>query len=285
MKVYYECASCFLRQSREALDLATADETLKMDTTQEINKILCKEFKKGAVSNIIGTEIHRLIKKRTNNPDPYYKERKTSKKIAKKYLPLIKDVLKDDDSLEGYIKAAIIGNLLDFGALGVDVDTEALIKKTMNNGLAVNHVDELESALKNTNNLLYLADNVGEIAFDKLLIKKLREYDMKITVALKEKPILNDACVEDGLEIGLNKFADLVSIGTDSIGIIHTETSKDFKKIFEHAEIVIAKGLGNYEGLTEMKNDKPIFCLLNAKCNPVAKDIGVNLGDNVIIML
>jgi len=285
MKVYYECASCFLRQAREALDLATSDESLKMDVTTDITKVLCSKFHDKAVNNVIGTEIHRLIKNRTNNNDPYQNEREICNDIAMKYLPVIKEAVKTEDDLESYIKASIIGNLLDFGALGVDVDTEALINKTMHNGLAVNHVDKLESALKNAKNVLYLADNVGEIIFDKILIKKLKDYDVNITVALKEKPILNDACVEDALKIGLGEFADLKSIGTDSIGIIYPETSEEFKEIFNNADMIIAKGLGNYEGLTELESDKPIFCLLNAKCNPVAKDIGVNMGDNVILML
>jgi len=285
MKVYYECASCFLRQAREALDLATSDESLKMDVTTDITKVLCSKFHDNAVNNIIGTEIHRLIKNRTNNNDPYQNEREICNDIAMKYLPVITEAVKTEDNLESYIKASIIGNLLDFGALGVDVNTEALINKTMHNGLAVNHVDKLESALKNAKNVLYLADNVGEIIFDKILIKKLKDYDVNITVALKEKPILNDACVEDALKIGLDEFADLKSIGTDSIGIIYPETSEEFKEIFNNADMIIAKGLGNYEGLTELESDKPIFCLLNAKCNPVAKDIGVNMGDNVILML
>ena len=285
MKVYYECASCFLRQAREALDLATSDESLKMDVTTDITKVLCSKFHDNAVNNIIGTEIHRLIKNRTNNNDPYQNEREICNDIAMKYLPVITEAVKTEDNLESYIKASIIGNLLDFGALGVDVNTEALINKTMHNGLAVNHVDKLESALKNAKNVLYLADNVGEIIFDKILIKKLKDYDVNITVALKEKPILNDACVEDALKIGLGEFADLKSIGTDSIGIIYPETSEEFKEIFNNADMIIAKGLGNYEGLTELESDKPIFCLLNAKCNPVAKNIGVNMGDNVILML
>jgi len=285
MKVYYECASCFLRQAREALDLATSDESLKMDVTTDITKVLCSKFHDKAVNNVIGTEIHRLIKNRTNNNDPYQNEREICNDIAMKYLPVIKEAVKTEDDLESYIKASIIGNLLDFGALGVDMDTEALINKTMHNGLAVNHVDKLESALKNAKNVLYLADNVGEIIFDKILIKKLKDYDVNITVALKEKPILNDACVEDALKIGLDEFADLKSIGTDSIGIIYPETSEEFKEIFNNADMIIAKGLGNYEGLTELESDKPIFCLLNAKCNPVAKNIGVNMGDNVILML
>ena len=285
MKVYYECASCFLRQAREALDLATSDESLKMDVTTDITQVLCNKFHDKAVNNVIGTEIHRLIKNRTNNNDPYQNEREICNDIAMKYLPVITEAVKTEDNLESYIKASIIGNLLDFGALGVDVNTEALINKTMHNGLAVNHVDKLESALKNAKNVLYLADNVGEIIFDKILIKKLKDYDVNITVALKEKPILNDACVEDALKIGLGEFADLKSIGTDSIGIIYPETSEEFKEIFNNADMIIAKGLGNYEGLTELESDKPIFCLLNAKCNPVAKNIGVNMGDNVILML
>lgn len=285
MKVYYECASCFLRQAREALDLATNDESLKMKVTKDIIKILHDEFRINAVNNVIGTNMHRLIKNETKNNDPYHNEREICNDIAFKYLPEIKDEIKKDNSLESYIKASIIGNLLDFGALGVNVDTDALIKKTMQNGLAINHADKLDSELKNAKNILYLADNVGEIVFDKLLIGKLKEYDVNITIGLKEKPILNDACVEDALKIGMDEYAELKSIGTDSIGIIYYETSNEFKEIFENSDLVIAKGLGNYEGLTELKTDKPIFCLLNAKCNPVAKDVGVNLGENVILKL
>ncbi|MGZ7048140.1 MAG: ARMT1-like domain-containing protein, partial [Methanobacterium sp.] len=129
-------------------------------------------------------------------------------------------------------------------------------------------------------------DNNGEIVFDKLFIQKLTEYDVDVTVALKEKPILNDACVEDAEQIGLYKVAKLVSTGTDSIGIIYGDMSDEFKEIFNKADVVIAKGLGNYEGLTAMElGTKPVFCLLNAKCGPIARDIGVNIGDNVVIKL
>ena len=145
---------------------------------------------------------------------------------------------------------------------------------------------ELENALKSSNNVLYLADNIGEIVFDKILIKKIKEYDVDVTVALKEKPILNDACIEDALKIGLDKVAKLTSTGTDSIGIIEDDLSAEFMKIFHKSDMVIAKGLGNYEGLGEMDlKDKPVFCLLNAKCRPVSRDIGVELGDNIVLKL
>jgi len=286
MKVHYECAACFLRQTREALDLATENESLKMEITEIVMKIVSKKFRKGAVSNIIGTEVHRNIKELTGNNDPYSRERETSNDIALEFLPQVEGVLGDGKNLKNYIKVAIAGNVLDFGALGLEIDMESLIVNTMEKNPTLDHSNELEKELKNSKTVLYLADNIGEIVFDKIFIEKIKEYDVEVTVALKEKPILNDACINDALKIGLNKVAKLTSTGTDSIGIIEGDVSTEFMEIFNKSDMIIAKGLGNYEGLGEMNlMDKPVFCLLNAKCRPVAREIGVELGDNVVLKL
>jgi uncharacterized protein with ATP-grasp and redox domains len=286
MKVHYECAACFLRQTREALDLATENESLKMEITEIVMKIVSKKFRKGAVSNIIGTEVHRNIKELTGNNDPYSRERETSNDIALEFLPQVERVLGDGKNLKNYIKVAIAGNVLDFGALGLEIDMESLIVNTMEKNPTLDHSNELENELKKSKTVLYLADNIGEIVFDKIFIEKIKEYDVEVTVALKEKPILNDACINDALKIGLNQIAKLTSTGTDSIGIIEGDVSKEFMEIFNKSDMIIAKGLGNYEGLGEMDLiDKPVFCLLNAKCRPVAREIGVELGDNVVLKL
>ena len=286
MKVYYECAPCFLRQAKEALDLATDNQSLKMEIMEELVGVVYSDFHKEAVSNVVGTKIHRIIKDRTGNEDPYLLEKRKGNEIALKFLPKIKEILNKKDGLETYVKAAITGNLIDFGALGVNFDVERGITQNMEKELALNQVPELENELKSAKSVLYLADNSGEIVFDKLLIEKLKDYDVDITVALKEKPILNDAGIEDALQIGLDEVAKLVSTGTDSIGILYADMSEEFKKIFEEADLVISKGLGNYEGLTEMElGDKPVFCMFNAKCTPVAKSAGVNLRDNVVLRL
>ena len=286
MKVHYECASCFLRQAREALDLATDDDDLKMQVTEKTNKILCSEFKKGAVANEIGTRIHRTIKRETGNSDPYHDLREKSDDIAMQFLPQVEKILEEDKSLKNYLKAAIAGNVLDFGALGLESDIEGLVMSTVEKDLSIDHSPQLEMELKKAKNVLYLADNVGEIVFDKLLIKKIHEYDVEVTVALKKDPILNDACIKEALDVGLDEVAHLTTTGTDSIGVIYHDLSDDFKQEFEDADLVIAKGLGNYEGLGEMDmGDKPVFCLLNAKCRPIARDIGVELGDNVVLKL
>lgn len=286
MKVYYQCAPCFLRQAKEALDLATKDQSVKMEIMEEIAQIVGSDFRRDAVSNEVGTKIHRTIKDKTGNEDPYIIEKQKGNEIALKFLPQIKEIIKVDNMLESYVKAAIVGNIIDFGALGVNYDIENGIINNMKSDIALNHVDKLEKELKSSNNVLYLADNNGEIVFDKLLIEKLKEYDVDIIVALKEKPILNDATVEDAVKIGLDEVAELISTGTDSIGIIYGDISKEFREIFNNAGMIISKGLGNYEGLTAMNlGNKPVFVLLNAKCEPVAKDIGVNIGDNVVLKL
>jgi uncharacterized protein with ATP-grasp and redox domains len=286
MKVHYECAACFLRQAREALDLATSDESLKMDVMVNITRILGESFHQGAVSNELGTRVHRIIKRRTGNNDPYLQQRNKCNLIALKFLPTIEKILKEDNSIKNYIKATIAGNVIDFGALGLETDIDELIIETMLKDLAIDHSAQLEKALHKAHNVLYLADNIGEIVFDKLLLEQIKGYDVKVTVALKEKPILNDACIIDALKIGLNEVAELTSIGTDSIGVIYDDLSAEFKEIFNNSDLVIAKGLGNYEGLDEMNlKDKPVFSLLNAKCLPVARNIGIELGDNVVLKL
>jgi uncharacterized protein with ATP-grasp and redox domains len=92
--------------------------------------------------------------------------------------------------------------------------------------------------------------------------------------------------MKEALEVGLDEVAKLTTIGTDSVGVIYQDLSEEFKQKFKEADLIIAKGLGNYEGLDEMQlGDKPIFCLLNAKCEPIARDIGVKKGDSVVLML
>ncbi len=286
MKVYYQCAPCFLRQAREALDMATTDDELKLKIMEQTTQIVGESFHKGAVSNKIGTRIHRNIKKETGNEDPYQIQKEKCNQIAQQFLPAIKKLLKKDNSLKNHLKAAITGNIIDFGALGLETDIEALIIETMQKDLAVDHSHQLEEELQKAQKVLYLVDNIGEIVFDKLLLEKIKEYKVEVMVALKEKPILNDACIPDALEIGLDEIAELTSIGTDSIGVVYNEFSPEFMDKFNQAELIIAKGLGNYEGLDEVDlKDKPVFCLLNAKCRPIALNIGVEVGDNVILKI
>ncbi len=283
MKISYECGACFLRQAREAMDLATDDDDLKIEINGEIFKFLAKTFKKGTNSNKTGSYIHNLIKEKTNCHDPYVNEKRLGNEIALKYLPLAQDILDENDSLENRVKIAIVGNILDFGAFELSEDIEKLIKDSLNKDLAVKDIDSFENALKKYDNVLYLVDNTGEIVFDKLLLSKIQEYDLDITIAVKSQPILNDACMEDAISTGLNEFGEIVEIGAGTVGYVDSEISDEFREIFNAHEFVISKGMGNYEGLTEIDlSEKEVFFLLCAKCGTIAKDIGVNFQDMLL---
>lgn len=283
MKISYECGPCFLRQAREALDLSTDDEALKMEVIGEIFQFLSNNFKEGTNSNSTGSAMHNLIKQKTGCIDPYRKEKIKGNEIALKYLPEVKRIIDDDDSLENYVKIAIIGNILDFGAFTLDDDVESVIRSSLKKDLAVKDIDEFESSLKAHDKVLYLVDNTGEIVFDKLLLAKIKEYGLDITIAVKSQPILNDACMAEALDAGLDEFGEIVEIGCGTVGYVDSEISDKFREIFNSHKFIISKGMGNYEGLTEIDlSGKDIYFLLCAKCNTISRDIGVNLHDMLI---
>lgn len=283
MKISYECGPCFLRQAREALDLSTDDEVLKMEVIEEIFKYLSQNFHENTNSNNTGSTMHEIIKKKTGCRDPYYNEKIESNRLALKYLPDVKKILDEDDSLENYVKIAIIGNILDFGAFTLDDDIESVIKTSLQKELAVKDIDEFENSLKANDKVLYLVDNTGEIVFDKLLLNKIGEYGLDITIAVKSEPILNDACMAEALDAGLDEFGEIVEIGAGTVGYVDSKISDEFRQIFDSHKFIISKGMGNYEGLTEIDlSSKEIYFLLCAKCNTISRDIGVNLHDMLL---
>ncbi|MBE2899706.1 hypothetical protein DNK57_02535 [Methanothermobacter thermautotrophicus] len=286
MKVYYECAPCFLRQAREALDLATDDEELKIRVMENILELLSERFRRGQVSNELGTRMHRLIKDMTGSEDPYREEKRRCNEIAWRFLPAVREYLEAHSDLESHVRVAITGNIIDFGALGLDFDHDRGIHESLRAPLRINHVPILEERLRDASEVLYLLDNTGEILFDRPLIEKLAEYGVSVKVAVKGEPILNDACMEDALEAGLDEVAEIVTTGTDSVGIVYGDLSDEFRRMLDETELVIAKGMGNYEGLTEVSDgSRDIFCLLNAKCSAIARDLGVDVGDNVAVKI
>ena len=283
MKVSYECGPCFLRQAREAMDLACDDEMLKLEIMNDILNFLADNFSKDTNSNRTGSMMHNIIKSKTGCEDPYFKEKIEGNEIAVKYLPDVKNILKENDSLENYVKIAIIGHILDFGAFTLDDDIDAIIKDSLNEDLAIKDIGEFEDSLKKHDKVLYLVDNPGEIVFDKLLMAKIKEYGMDITIAVKSEPILNDACMKEALEAGLDELGEIVEIGAGTVGYVDSEISDEFREIFNAHEFIISKGMGNYEGLTEIDlSDKEVYFLLCAKCNTIARDIGVNLKDMLL---
>lgn len=283
IKVGYECGPCFLRQAREAAELSTDDADLRFKIIQDVLAYVGENFDKGLSSNATGSRIHQYVKKETGCFDPYLDEKRKSNALAISLLPKLREILKGDDSLETFVKIAIVGNILDFGTFELGTDFESMILEGLNKELTINHIAELEKALNKYDEVLYLVDNAGEIVFDKLLLEKIREYDVNITVAVKEKPIINDACMKDAIETGLDDIARLITTGSDSVGIVESMVSDEFLEYFRKSPFVISKGMGNFEGITEMDIEgQDIFVLLCTKCPAISKYLGIKEGSHIL---
>lgn len=244
---------------------------------------MAENFNECSQPNKIATEVNQYIKRKTGCADAYFKQKQTSNEIALSIMPNVREILKTDDSLEMHVKVAIVGNILDFGAYGVNTDFETLISDSLGKNLSINDIDEFERALNCHDDVLYLVDNSGEIVFDRLLIEKIREYDVDVIVAVKSSPIVNDACTKEAVEAGLDKFGEIVTVGCDSGGIVEEMFSYEFRKIFDESEFIISKGMANYEGLTEMNlKNKDVFALLCSKCMPISRNLSVDITSFVL---
>ena len=288
MKIRPECVTCITRQVVDAAREITDDEKIQFKLVKDCLGVIREVYGEGAVPAWMGTTVHRYLKKISGNDDPYKRLKDVANKIALNYLEKIKVYVEVDDDLERLrrkVKAAIAGNVIDFGPYSTDIDIVSKIKETIEGDLKVDYSKELLEDLKSSKKVFYICDNAGEIVFDRILIEEIKNYVDEVVVAVKGKPILNDATLEDAKIVGIDKIAKIITTGSDIIGVILEECSEEFLKEFESSDLIVAKGMGNYESLTEYGNriKKPIYYILKAKCMPVAENIGVKVGDNVLL--
>ena len=145
--------------------------------------------------------------------------------------------------------------------------------------LSSSHTEELRTAINNAKQILYLGDNAGEIVFDKLFIEHLPKE--KIIFAVRGKPVINDATMKDAEDIGLTDILKVIDNGSGYPGTVLQSCSEEFQEVFNGADLIISKGQGNYETLSE--NRQNIFFLLKIKCDIVARDLNGNVGDFVVL--
>ncbi|HEC50118.1 MAG TPA: DUF89 family protein, partial [Candidatus Desulfofervidus auxilii] len=195
------------------------------------------------------------------------------------YPMLEKKVKTANDPFTTAVRLSLAGNMIDFGARpGEKIDIEKEINGALKAPLDKQALEKFKKAVTQAQNILFLGDNAGEVVFDKLLVQEIGP--QKITYVVKKKPIINDATLEDAEIVNLTKIVKVIDNGTDFPGTVLSACSKTFINIYEKADLVIAKGQGNYETLNDVK--KPIVFLLKIKCPVIAKDIKRNVGDLVI---
>ena len=231
-----------------------------------------------AIPPEIGREAYRIISEITGIRDPFADIKKENTQKALSLYPHLKErIALSEDRLEMAVRMSIAGNVIDFGA-NADFDLDKDLDVLLSQPMAVNDYRAFCHVLKRVGKVLFIADNAGETVFDRLLIEEMGK---PVVYVVREKPIINDAIRQDALDAGIDKVAEIVSSGTDAPGTILGLCSEHFLKIFRSADLIISKGQGNYEGISE--DARPAFFLLKAKCAVIARDIGVKEGSLILM--
>jgi uncharacterized protein with ATP-grasp and redox domains len=278
MKLAADCYECLRRLIYQAANLATDDASLRQKATEEAVKLLDNEFSYNQVSIVIATKINRVVREITHNPDPYRAMKEREMTIARELYPELKSRYKED--LRGYLRLAAAANIIDFFREPDSIKED--IRKPAN--FAVDDSEWLEERLKEAGKVLYLADNAGELYFDQPLVNWMKQFTRVIYV-VKPSPVQDDLTLEDVRRSGMEgEFGEVISTGIDSPGIVFSLASAHFKREFESADLIFAKGMGHYEALSELLPKGKFFYCLMAKCQPVAESLGVGLNSYVAML-
>ncbi len=290
MKVSLECAHCLLARAVNQIRLATDDPDLQMRVVTAMLQFLADNFSPGAVPSHIGTGRDLLVQEMTGK-DPYAELKRESNAMALEILPELMALVADaDDERMRFRRAALTAaaaNAIEFDVSGRHFSLDELrhILDNVEHDLAVDQVDELMALCRDVPSVLYLLDNAGEIVLDIVLISEIRRLGPRVTAVVKGGPVLNDATMEDAREVGLHDYVDeVIDTGAQSIGVDLGRSSEAFRRRLASAPLVVAKGMGNYESLTEVELGCPVVHILRTKCIPVAEHIGVPRNCNVILV-
>jgi len=281
MKTYMECVPCQVRQAYEASGFATDDGALRESILREALRMIA-EVRMDQSPPHMATAIHRMIRERTGCADPYRAMKDRFNLLALDLLGEMKERARSfARPFEAAVRLAIAGNIIDFGAPGTpgEKGLRDTIEQALSCALFGPPPDSLREAAERAGSILVLGDNAGEIVFDRLLLEALPAG--KCAYAVKGAPVINDATRDDAREAGLADLAEVIDNGSDAPGTVLEWCSPGFQRRFADADVVIAKGQGNYETLSGAARPN-LFFLLKAKCPVVARHIGCRIGDFVI---
>ncbi len=266
-----------MRQALETGKIATDDLDKQGEALKQVADLL-SDINFTDTPLTVSHKAQRIVRKITGVNDPYEDLKKESNREAMDMYPKLKEkVTNSEDTFYTASKLAVAGNIIDVGP-GHEFEIEETIERVLDSDFSMNHYDRLKDDVEDADEIFYLADNAGEIVFDRIFLEEMEEKD--ITLFVRSGPVLNDVTVEDAKSVGLDEISEIRTIknGGQVAGL--DEISEDFFKKLKGADVVISKGQGNYEAFSEV--DANIFYMLMAKCPLVARDIGVEEGDIVI---
>jgi uncharacterized protein with ATP-grasp and redox domains len=280
MKTCLDCLPCFVRQTLDASRQVSDDPSFHEEAVRNLFRSLA-DADWNDPPPVIAQRIHRTLREQTGIADPYLEQKRVHNELALHLLPTLrKDVEASGDPLISASHFAIAGNIIDLGAKSGLSESDVLhaIEHAAEEPLE-GDIESFRKAVAEAKSILYLADNAGEIVFDRLLIEQLGPE--RITLAVRGGPILNDALEEDARTAGLTSLVPTIGNGSDVPGTDMTQCSAEFRALFNSADLIISKGQGNFETLSD--SPRRIFFLFKVKCPMVAQTCGRPLGAHVLM--
>lgn len=277
MRTYYDCLPCFMRQALDVVKIATSDPLAQEELLRRIIRCV-SDIDLSASPPAMATEIHRIVKRVTGKADPYLRIKQRCNGFALEMYPSMKNlILESEDPLATALRLSIAGNIIDFG-VGSPVAEEAVhetVNASLDAPLDEGLIENFKKQIAQADSIVYLGDNAGEIVFDRLFIEQLPAE--KITFVVRGEPVINDITIDDARAVGLDEIVSVIDNGWDAPGTILERCSAELVEKFNSADLVISKGQGNFETLSD--ESRNIFYLLKAKCPVVASHLNCSVGD------
>lgn len=271
MKVKPYCFSCLKDLAKDVAFLTKAGDELLEACYALIDRRCTQE----ACPPDIANEMLRLMRERTGVNDPYQHRKVEEFDHALAAAPWIARFF--GPSLEGVLKCAVMGNSVD-----VFVEPDYDMERFVFSG----NIEKIDDEISRTGRqVLIFADNIGEFLFDLPLIKHLEERGKKVFYAVKQGPAQNDVCLADVERFGLERwFSNFIPTGADSVGIKKEEMSAQVCTLWEGDGLVIAKGMGNYETISEFDHERKVVYVMKLKCAAVAESVNESMGQYIAII-
>jgi uncharacterized protein with ATP-grasp and redox domains len=283
MKTSEKCLVCFQRQAAEACAMAGLSPDQQARATDAVKQKIAS-FPTDHPPVEMAADIHALVRSLAGADDPYWSVKCDSNEVCRSCLPLLYETLAWSlDPFSTAVKLAIAGNVIDFGAYAVRPLSRREVVRTMadvlSQPLSGDPLDRLVMAAEKAASILYIGDNAGECFFDRLLLERLPAH--KLIYAVRGRPVLNDATLDDARAAGVEAVCPVIDTGDSAPGVVLDRCSPAFRNVFEKSELVVAKGQGNYESLSG-RTDRAYAFVTKVKCDVIANDIGFPTGSNVV---
>jgi hypothetical protein len=282
-----ECVPCLIR--RVLFEAEEVDGPTTVEAVRNASEMLGELFGEGVCSATVATQVHRATYDILGTRDPYQALKRRSNEVGLDLYPAAEKFVKaSKNPLRDAFLCSIVGNVLDFG-IGTGYDDPDKLKKEFRNllseGLGHDDTPRVKFILKKAEQVIYLGDNCGEIVLDRLALKELKKFDIDLTLVVKEEPILSDATKKDISGLGMEKLVDrIVEAPGFAVGLDLDSLSGPFGKMLRNADLIVAKGMANFESLSETDLG-PIAYLLRTKCSPVAKALGLKKDINAVKLI